>query len=95
MCVVFVLRSLCYKANWYLCIKEQTIAIHCSDYFPACISNGKISKPSLTLFYTAKYLSTQNQTALGLDVKLYNKLVASCELIDNQHENGFIVTATA
>ena len=76
----------------YTKVKEQTSAT-LLRFIYKLVSNGEITKPSLSLSQSIQQhiSSTQNQTTLGLGIKLHHKF-GSRELIDILHENGYVAS---
>ena len=76
----------------YTKVKEQTSAT-LLRFISKLVSNGEITKPSLSLSQSIQQhiSSTQNQTTLGLGIKLHHKF-GICELIDILHENGYVAS---
>ena len=83
-----------YDLNEFSCtkVKEQTSAT-LLRFISKLVSNGEITKPPLSLSQSIQQhtSSAQNQTTLGLGIKLNHKF-GSCELIDILHENGYVAS---
>ena len=72
---------------------EQKTSLTLLRFISKLISHGQVTKASLSLSQSIQSCITdkQNQTTLGLGIKLHHKF-GSCGLIDTLHEHGYIVS---
>ncbi len=72
---------------------KQTTSTTLLRFISKLISHGEVTKASLSLSQSIQSCITdkQNQTTLGLGVKLHHKF-GSRDLIDTLHEHGYIVS---